>query len=65
MLFRTRGRFVSTPMRDGDLVRVRARVSLFEPRGDYQLIVEAVQAAGAGLLCVSVDVSGLAVKAFS
>ncbi|HAR08251.1 MAG TPA: exodeoxyribonuclease VII large subunit, partial [Cobetia sp.] len=50
VLFRTRGRFVSTPMRDGDLVRVRARVSLFEPRGDYQLIVEAVQAAGAGAL---------------
>ncbi|MGQ7246623.1 exodeoxyribonuclease VII large subunit [Halomonas sp. V046] len=48
VLFRTRGRFVSTPMRDGDQVRVRGRISLFEPRGDYQLIVEAVQAAGIG-----------------
>ncbi|MBY5967547.1 exodeoxyribonuclease VII large subunit [Halomonas denitrificans] len=55
VLFRTRARFVSTPMRDGDLVRVRARVSLFEPRGDYQLIVEAVQAAGAGALLAALE----------
>jgi hypothetical protein len=44
-LFRTRARFVATPMRDGDRVKVRGRLSIFEPRGDYQLIVEAVQAA--------------------
>ncbi|MDR9440504.1 MAG: exodeoxyribonuclease VII large subunit, partial [Halomonas sp.] len=41
-LFRTRARFVAAPMRDGDRVKVRGQVSLFEPRGDYQLIVEAV-----------------------
>src|SRR5690554_2139382 len=37
-LFRHRARFVAAPMRDGDRVRVRGRISLYEPRGDYQLI---------------------------
>lgn len=55
VLFRTQARFVSTPMRDGDLVRVRGRVSLFEPRGDYQLIAEAVQAAGIGALLAALE----------
>ncbi|GKW50814.1 exodeoxyribonuclease VII large subunit [Halomonas sp. NCCP-2165] len=49
-LFRTRARFVAAPMRDGDRVKVRGRLSIFEPRGDYQLIVEAVQASGEGEL---------------
>lgn len=31
-------------------VLVRARLSLYEPRGDYQLIVEHLEPAGAGLL---------------
>ncbi len=34
----------------GDQVLVRARVSLYEGRGDYQLIVEHMEAAGTGLL---------------
>lgn len=55
VLFRQQARFVSTPMRDGDLVRVRGRVSLFEPRGDYQLIAEAVQAAGIGALLAALE----------
>lgn len=54
-LFRTRARFVAAPMRDGDRVKVRGQVSLFEPRGDYQLIVEAVQAAGEGALLAAFE----------
>ncbi|MDN6180877.1 MAG: exodeoxyribonuclease VII large subunit [Halomonas subglaciescola] len=54
-LFRTRARFVAAPLADGNQVRVRARVSLFEPRGDYQLIVEAVQAAGLGELLATFE----------
>lgn len=54
-LFRTRARFVATPMRDGDRVRVRGRLSIFEPRGDYQLIAEAVQAAGVGELLAAFE----------
>jgi len=54
-LFRTRARFVAAPMRDGDRVKVRGQVSLFEPRGDYQLIVEAVRAAGEGELLAAYE----------
>ncbi len=36
--------------KNGDQVLVRARVSLYEPRGDYQLIVEHIEPAGVGLL---------------
>ncbi|MDN3521458.1 exodeoxyribonuclease VII large subunit [Halomonas ramblicola] len=54
-LFRNRARFVSAPMRDGDRVKVRGRLSIFEPRGDYQLIAEAVQAAGVGELLAAFE----------
>lgn len=36
--------------RDGDLVIVSAQVSLYEPRGDYQLVVDHMEQAGDGLL---------------
>lgn len=35
---------------NGDLVLVRAQVSLYEPRGDYQLVVEQMEQAGDGAL---------------
>lgn len=36
--------------RDGDLVEVQGRVGLYEPRGELQLVVEAMRPAGAGQL---------------
>ncbi|MDT8894721.1 exodeoxyribonuclease VII large subunit [Halomonas sp. I1] len=54
-LFRNRARFVTAPMRDGDRVKVRGRVSLFEPRGDFQLIADAVQPAGEGELLAAFE----------
>lgn len=36
--------------KEGALVRVRAKVSLYEGRGDYQLIVESLEEAGIGAL---------------
>jgi len=36
--------------KEGDKVLVRANISLYEPRGDYQLIVEHLEADGEGLL---------------
>jgi exodeoxyribonuclease VII large subunit len=36
--------------RDGQQVLVRARVSLYEPRGDYQLLVEELEDGGLGAL---------------
>lgn len=37
-------------LRDGQAVRLQGRVSVFEGRGDYQLIVESLEAAGEGAL---------------
>ena len=49
-LFRQNATRVRQALRDGLAVRVRGRVSLFEGRGDYQLIVDSVEAAGDGAL---------------
>ncbi len=38
------------PARDGDLVELRGRLGVYEPRGDLQLIVESMRLAGAGSL---------------
>lgn len=35
---------------DGDMVIVNAQVSLYEPRGDYQLVIEHMEQAGEGAL---------------
>lgn len=49
-MFRTRTNRSLTPMANGLKVVVDAEVSLYEPRGDYQLIVHSLEAAGAGAL---------------
>jgi exodeoxyribonuclease VII large subunit len=41
--------------KDGDKLLVRAKVSLYEPRGDYQLIVEHIEHAGDGALRVAFE----------
>ncbi len=48
--FRQRQRGSAAKFRDGDQVLVFGRVSLYEPRGDYQLIVEQIEPAGEGAL---------------
>ncbi|OXM41006.1 exodeoxyribonuclease VII large subunit, partial [Pseudomonas fluvialis] len=49
-LFRQNAARVRQTLRDGLAVKVRGKVSLFEGRGDYQLIVDAVEPAGDGAL---------------
>lgn len=49
-MFRGRNQLVDFMPRDGDEVEVLAQVGLYEPRGEYQLTVEAVQRAGLGRL---------------
>ena len=49
-LFRGNQRGIRVTPRDGMQVLVRARVSLYEGRGDYQLIVETMEDAGEGAL---------------
>jgi len=49
-LFRGRGRRLDFVPEAGMTVRARARVGLYEARGDYQLIIEHLEPAGAGAL---------------
>lgn len=49
-MFKGNNRTVRITPRNGQQVLVRARVSLYEPRGDFQLIIEQMDDAGAGLL---------------
>src|SRR5690606_35846950 len=50
VMFRSRATAVGFVPRAGDQVEVRARVSLYEPRGDYQLPADAMRRAGLGNL---------------
>lgn len=47
-LFRAKRQLLRFSPGDGDQVLVRARISFYEPRGDFQLIVEHLEPAGAG-----------------
>ncbi len=49
-MFRSRNRELGFEPENGALVLVRGKVSLYQPRGDYQLIVDRMEPAGAGLL---------------
>lgn len=49
-LFRTQRRKLQTMPSNGDQVLVRGRVSLYEGRGEFQLIVEELEEAGEGAL---------------
>ena len=49
-MFRTRAQFLDFKPVDGLRVEVRARVTLYEARGNYQLVVEEIRKAGLGAL---------------
>ncbi|WP_455425384.1 exodeoxyribonuclease VII large subunit [Dryocola sp. LX212] len=49
-MFRNSNRRVTFRPQHGQQVLVRANITLYEPRGDYQIIVESMQLAGEGLL---------------
>ena len=49
-MFRRSADHLNFAPRDGDLVEVQGRVGLYEPRGELQLVVEAMRPAGAGQL---------------
>ncbi len=48
VLFKTQRRYLAAEMADGVQVICRGRISVYEPRGDYQLVVDSVEFAGAG-----------------
>lgn len=49
-MFRNSNRRVTFRPQHGQQVLVRANITLYEPRGDYQVIAESMQPAGEGLL---------------
>jgi exodeoxyribonuclease VII large subunit len=49
-MFRQRNLLCAFTARDGQKVLVRARIGLYEPRGEYQLIVDHMEDAGLGAL---------------
>jgi exodeoxyribonuclease VII large subunit len=49
-MFRQRNMLCAFTPRDGQKVLVRARIGLYEPRGEYQLIVDHMEDAGLGAL---------------
>ncbi|MEC5163492.1 exodeoxyribonuclease VII large subunit [Janthinobacterium sp. CG_23.3] len=50
VMFRGRSQFAGFTPREGDKVEVRALVTLYGARGDYQINVEAIRRAGVGAL---------------
>jgi exodeoxyribonuclease VII large subunit len=49
-MFRQRNLLVRFPVRDGAQVLARGRVSIYEARGEFQVVVEHLEEAGEGLL---------------
>src|SRR6188508_2306494 len=50
VMFKSRAAALETPLRDGMQVEARALVTLYEPRGRFQLTVESMRQAGLGPL---------------
>ncbi len=50
VLFKAQQRYLDGELAEGREVVCRGRISVYEPRGDYQLIVDVVDARGAGAL---------------
>lgn len=50
VLFKMRAQLFDRLPREGELIELRAKITLYEPRGDYQLRVDGWQPAGQGAL---------------
>jgi exodeoxyribonuclease VII large subunit len=49
-MFRQRNMLAAFAAKDGQKVLVRARIGLYEPRGEYQLVIDHIEDAGVGAL---------------
>lgn len=52
-MFRSRTQLLRFSPKEGDLVEVRGKISLYENRGDFQLIADGMQPAGEGALLLA------------
>lgn len=48
VLFKTQRRYLAKELSDGAQIICRGRISLYEPRGDYQLIADSIEFGGIG-----------------
>ena len=48
VFFRNRSQFIDWSPVEGDQVEVRAQATLYEPRGDYQIVIDAMRKSGIG-----------------
>ncbi|MDR2471552.1 MAG: exodeoxyribonuclease VII large subunit [Treponema sp.] len=55
VIFKNRLPFVNFVMRDGMLIRVRCRLSVYPPRGNYQLVCEDAELAGEGAILAMLE----------
>lgn len=55
VLFKTQQRYLRELPEDGQQVVCRGRISVYEPRGDYQLIVDYLERLGTGELQIAFD----------
>ncbi len=55
VLFKAQQRYLTCVPADGLEVLCRGRISVYEPRGEYQLIIDYLDAKGAGLLRIAFD----------
>ncbi len=50
VLFKGQTRYLEKPLQDGQQIVCHGRISIYEPRGDYQIIIDTVDFHGSGLL---------------
>lgn len=55
VLFKPQQRYLAAPLQDGMQVICRGRVSVYEPRGEYQIIADFVDSMGTGALQIAFD----------
>lgn len=55
VLFKGQQRYLTAPLEDGQQVICRGRISVYEPRGDYQIIADVVDPVGTGNLQIAFD----------
>ncbi len=55
VLFKNQQKYLSAPLQDGQQVICRGRISVYEPRGEYQIIADFVENQGTGTLQIAFD----------
>jgi len=55
VLFKQQQRYLATPIEEGMQVLCRGRISVYEARGEYQLIIDTVEPYGTGSLQIAFD----------